>query len=204
MDLILENKKHKLIWKEVVKRLKGIGKKDYVLHSKMVVRAMQDILRCENEDPGIMIPAAMLHDIGWSKVSDQIVNLKTDSEKKEAEISHIELAADLISEILGCLEYKQSEIEEITRVVQSHKSKAPGCDKRIKLIIDSDNLSDTYRESFYSDVKSYNTTPQKNFDFRSKNKFFTSTAKEISKRNMAERLREINNGKAQRLLQEYS
>lgn len=204
MNLIVRNKKHNLIWKEVVKRLKGIGKKDYVLHSRMVVRAMQDILQSENEDPEIMIPAAMLHDIGWSKVSDQIVNLKTDAEKKEAEIAHIELAADLISEILGCLEYKQSEIEEITRVVQSHKSKTPGGDKRIECIVDADNLSDSYRESFYSDVKSYNTTPQNNFDFRSKNKFFTSTAKEIFKRNMAERLREINNGKAQRLLQEYS
>jgi hypothetical protein len=89
-------------------------------------------------------------------------------------------------------------------VVQSHKSNAPGGDKRIECIVDADNLSDSYRESFYSDVKSYNTTPQNNFDFRSKNKFFTSTAKEIFKRNMAERLKEIESGEAERLLEEFS
>lgn len=37
-------------------------------------------------------------------------------------------------------------------------------------MIDADNLSDTYQEAFYSDVKSYHSTPEKSYEFRSTGK----------------------------------
>lgn len=148
----------------------------------------------------ILVPAAMLHDVGWSKVPERILIPKTDEEKKEAELAHIELARDIILDILGGLEYEQSEIEEIIRIVQLHKSKDPKGDNRVACMVDADNLSDTYKESFYSDVKSYDSTPQQTFDFRSKNKFFTDTARGIFKKHLEERKREIESGEAEILL----
>jgi len=65
-------------------------------------------------------------------------------------------------------------------------------DKR--LLIDADALSDTYKESFYSDVTSYDSTPRKNFEFRSRNTFYTKTAKRIFEKHLDARLCEIETG----------
>ena len=191
MELALNNPIHKNIWQEVAKRLAGIGKKDYVLHSRMVTRAMQEIIVGEDCDSEVMIPSAMLHDIGLSKISKDKWFPKTPIEKEEYERMHIEFAKEIIIEILMPLGYKESEIAEIVRIAKSHKSKDPAGDMRVACMVDADNLSDIYKESFESDIKSYGNEPIQHYEFRSKNKFFTNTADKIFKEQLAKRLAEI-------------
>lgn len=197
---VFENSLHFKIWAEIEKRLMGVGKKDYILHLAMVVRAMQELIQGEGGDSDILIPCAMLHDIGWSRVEKSLLFPKTDEEKERAEEAHIREAKPIINEILRSLNYSNSEIKEIIRIVQLHKSKDPGGDKSIECMIDADNLSDTYQEAFYSDVKSYKSTPEDAHKFRSKNKFFSKTANLVFKRELKERLKEIKNGEAEQLL----
>ncbi len=193
-------KKYEKLWEIVSKKLRGVGKKDYVLHSKMVTRAMQEIIQYEGGEEKILIPAAMLHDIGWLNVPKKYQFAKTDEDKKIAEKLHIEKAPEIIKEILKNLNYTNDRINRIIRVVINHKSKNPAGDKEIECIVDSDNLSDTYQEPFYSDVMSYNSTPIKTLKFRSKNRFFTKTAKSIFNKQIEERRNEIKSGKALELL----
>lgn len=196
------NQKYRNVWDEVSKRLQGIGKKDYVLHSRMVTRAMEEIIRGEGGNPDLLIPAAMLHDIGWSNVPKYLQFAKIPKDKKEAEKQHLEKAPDVIQTILISFEYNQGLIDKIIHVVLNHKSKNPEEDKEIECIVDADNLSDTFKESFYSDVISYSSTPQKTYDFRSKNKFFTKTAKAIFKRHLKARLNEIESGEAEKIIKQ--
>lgn len=70
------NPLHYQIWAEVEKRLTGVGKKDYILHLRMVVRAMQELIEGEGGDADILIPAAMLHDIGWANVEERLFDPK--------------------------------------------------------------------------------------------------------------------------------
>jgi molybdopterin synthase catalytic subunit len=170
------------------------------MHSKMVTRAMKEIIDGEGGDEDVLIPAAMLHDIGWLNVPEKYQFAKTDEDKKTAERLHLEKAPKLIKEILGELDYNSKLIEKIIRVVINHKSKKPNGDREIECIVDADNLSDTYQESFYSDVISYNSTPLKTLNFRSKNKFFTKTAEGIFKMHLEARQKEIESGKAKELL----
>ncbi len=107
---------------------------------------------------------------------------------------------EIIREILGELDYDPDLISQIIRVVINHKSKEPNGDKEIECIVDADNLSDTYQESFYSDVISYNSKPSQTLEFRSKNKFFTKTAKEIFTTHLKDRKSEIESGEAEHLL----
>lgn len=193
------DKKYQNIWVKAESLLKGIGKKDYVLHSKMVSRAMSELIKTEGGDPDVLIPASILHDIGWVNVPDEKRFPKTEEEKKESERLHIEMAPDLIKQILSELDYSEELIERIIKIVISHKSKNPE-NNEIACMVDADNLSDTYEESFYSDIISYKSTPEKTYDFRSHNKFFTVTANQIFLKQLQLRLEEIKTGKAQKML----
>ncbi len=58
----------KKIWKLAIPYLKKGKRKDFLLHTAGVIKAMELLLRQEKGDPNILIPAVILHDTGWSKV----------------------------------------------------------------------------------------------------------------------------------------
>lgn len=182
--------KYKKIWDQVEPLMEKVKKKDYVLHVKMVVRAMGEIIAKEGGNPDILIPAAILHDVGWSEVSEDL-QLAEDKEKKyKAGLQHIKKSPPIVRKILRNLGYDNVAIKHIIDIILAHKFSDPK-EKDKQLLIDADTLSDTYKESFYSDVKSYNSTPKKTLDFRSKNTFYTKAARGIFQKQLAARQREI-------------
>jgi hypothetical protein len=186
------NKKYLPIWERAQRLLKKAKKKDFVLHTKYVVMAMEALLNKEQGNPDILIPAAILHDVGWSEVPQELQLAMDERRSGQALVEHIEKAPMLIRKVLQELNYSEEDITDIVRIVKAHKFVEP---TRLdeKLLIDADTLSDTYKEVFYSNVKSYNTTPEVHLDFRSKNTFYTKTAREIFEKQFKERKREISN-----------
>lgn len=182
--------KYQPIWDVVRPLMATVLKKDYVIHVEMVTRAMYEILENENGDKDILIPCALLHDIGWSVISSDL-QMATDKESKDkAGHLHIENAPKLIRDILSKLNYNEDKITRIIDVVQAHKYQTP-TEKEKQLLIDADNLSDTYKEAFFSDIKSYNTNPKDALDFRSKNKFYTKIATNIFNRELQQRYLDV-------------
>ena len=185
--------KYQDIWKSAVRYLnKGLNK-DFVLHTKGVVKAMKLILKKEKGDPDILIPAAILHDVGWAKVPRKYQDTTDKKKQLQAMKLHIKYAPEIISEILRSLNYKTSQINEIIEIVKSHKFCKPRKLSK-KLLIDADQLSDVFEEQFNSDIKAYNSTPEKLYNFRMKdNAFYTKTAENIFLKLMKERKREFKN-----------
>jgi len=172
-------RKYQNVWKLAVEYLhKGINK-NYVLHTEGVVRAMELILKKEKGNPDILIPAAILHDVGWAKVPKKY-QCTTDKKKKLMALKlHIKHAPEIIRVILNSLNYKVSQINEIIDIVISHKFCKPRKLSK-KLLIDADQLSDAFREQFYDDIRAYNSTAKKLYNFRMKdNSFYTKTAENI-------------------------
>lgn len=161
-----------------------------MIHSKMVVKAMEEIIAGEGGDPDILIPSAILHDVGWSEVSLDLQLAKDKNRSHKALVQHIKKAPPIVEKILKELGYDNKKAERIIGIVVAHKFADPK-DKNKQLLIDADTLSDTYKESFDSDVKSYDTTPRKLWEFRSSNTFYTRTARKIFKEHLAARLGEI-------------
>jgi len=184
-------KKYRNIWELAVEQLrKGINK-DFVLHTEGVVKAMRLILEKEKGNPDILIPAAILHDVGWAKVPKKYQ--RTTNKKKQliALKLHIKYAPEIINTILTSLDYKAPQINEIVDIVVAHKFFRPRkLDK--KLLIDADQLSDAFKDQFYGDVKAYQTTSEKLYNFRIKNNdFYTETAENIFLKLMKQRQNEF-------------
>jgi len=182
--------KYKKIWDLALPYLK-IGKmKDFILHTKNVVKSMELIIAGEGGDKDILIPSAILHDVGFSKIPNDLQTSKELSKKREAQHLHLELAGEIIQEVLEKVGYKQKDIDRIIGIVEVHKFHDPA-EKEKRLLIDADNLSDVWKEQFYSDVKAYGTTPERTYIFRTMNTYYTKTAQKISGVEMAKRLKEV-------------
>ena len=186
----MKNDKYRSIWKKAESLLLSGKKKDFLLHSKMVERAMREIIVGEGGNSDILIPAAILHDVGWSEVPIELQFAQDKESKHEALVKHIEGAPPIIRRILSELNYDKDRVEKIIGLIVAHKFTDPK-EKDKQMLIDADALSDTYKESFYSDVKSYDSTPRKTWEFRSKNTFYTETAGKIFKKQLNDRLKEI-------------
>jgi len=179
------------IWHKAKALLAKAVRKDFVVHTKAVVEAMEALIEGEGGDDSVLIPAAMLHDVGWSQVPSA---LQTTKDKKEDELAlemHIAKAPQVAGRVLRECGFSQVKIERIIRIIIAHKSNPPKSEKEKQMLIDADALSDTFKKPFYADCKAYGTTPQQNLEFRSKNEYYTKTAKEISRRNLLERKKEI-------------
>ncbi|MBR9677808.1 MAG: HD domain-containing protein [Nanoarchaeota archaeon] len=161
---------------------------NFVLHSKSVTKAMELLLKKEKGDRNILVPAAIVHDIGWAKVPIKLQRSQNEEDRIEALKLHIKYAPEIISKILGGLGYKKERIEKIIDIVVAHKFQNPEeLDKR--LLIDADTLSDCFKEDFYSNVKAYGETPKKHWrSWMKNNRFYTSTAKKIFDEEMKKRI----------------
>lgn len=174
------------IWDLAQPYLRAGVMKDFVLHTEGVVKAMELILQEEDGDEDILIPAAILHDVGWSKVPEDLQKSKDDEDKKRALELHLEYAPPIIKEILAKFDYGPDKIQRIIEIVKAHKFQDPD-ELEKQLLIDADAVADAFKEQFESDVESYDTTPEKLYEFRKENEFYTATARKIFNRELEER-----------------
>lgn len=163
---------------------KGVMK-DFVTHTKSVVQAMEMIINGEGGDRDILIPAAILHDVGFSKVSAELQTSGDLDKKREAQRQHLAFAKDIIKEILSKVGFESERINHIIEVVEAHKFQDPKEPEK-RMLIDADNLSDTFMEQFYSDVIAYGKPESEVYEFRTRNEYYTNIAKKIAGKNMTE------------------
>ena len=181
--------KFEKIWKLAVPYIKKGKRKDFLLHTEGVIKAMKLLLKKEKGDANILIPAAMLHDIGWSKVPVSLQKTNDENKTKKAMELHLKYSTPIIDEVLTKIGYSKKQIKAITDVVLAHKFKNPkNLNKR--LLIDADTLADIFKEQFYSDCKAYNLGLKTLYNIRKNNKFYTKTAKIIFNKELDKRRRE--------------
>jgi HD superfamily phosphodiesterase len=184
------NKKYNKLWGEALPYLKKGKRKNFVLHTKEVIKAMELIIKYEGGDESILIPAAILHDVGWSKVPIKLQKSKEKNDKIKALKLHIEYAPPIIQKILKRLKYSGKQVNKISNIVEAHKFKKP---KQInkQLLIDADTLAESFYKPFYDDVRAYKSSPRKNYQYKIKNIFYTKTATKIFNKEMEQRQKEI-------------
>jgi HD superfamily phosphodiesterase len=177
---------HNKIWRLARPYLKKGVRKDFVLHTLGVIKAMELLLKKEGGNKDILIPAAILHDVGWSRVPYKLQKSNKKNEQFKALKLHIKYAPYIINKILTKINFNKKQINIITDICLAHKFKKPK-NFNEKLMIDADTLSDTFKKQFESDLKAYNSTPENLYKFRKKNKFYTKTAKNIFEKDLLKR-----------------
>lgn len=183
-------KQYAAIWNQTKPYLRQAIRKDFVVHVQAAIKGMELLIQKEKADEHILLPAVILHDIGWARVPHKLQKGNNKQDQLKALKQHIKYAPALARKILKKNKYAPKDIKRIIDIIIAHKFQNPvGKEKR--LLIDADNMADAFKKPFWSEVKAYHQTPRGLYNVRKKNVFYTKSAKQIFRRELNKRLKEI-------------
>lgn len=130
------------------------------IHTEMATRCAYLLLEKEGGEEEIVIPAIILHDVGWKKVPEEL-HLKAFGPKatmpKVRRVHEVE-GVKIAREILEKINYDQKKIKEILRIIEGHDSRKEPISLNDKLVKDADKLWRYSKEGFQINRKRYEHT----------------------------------------------
>ncbi|MEK6970045.1 MAG: HD domain-containing protein [Nanoarchaeota archaeon] len=159
-------------------------------HAEFVTYFALELLKYELGDRKVVVPAAILHDIGWSQMSPAEVNLFSDPNMKRYEPAlrarHQEEGARKARDILIDSGYSQPHIPHIVEIISQHDTRdgfysledgiMRDADKLWRFTIPEVEISTTHRSKTLEglDVRNRKYIQKENF-------LYSDTAKEIAR-----------------------
>jgi len=190
----------KKIWKLA---LPYQDKRDDKNHAKIVTDYAIKLCELENADEKIVVPAAILHDIGWSQLSkkEKFNIFKNISKEEEFKIrgKHQKEGVRLAKEILNKLNYVSKLTSEILEIISEHDTRKGFISKDEGITRDADKLWRYSKTGFEADVRRFKsslTTPLQLLKLRQaqvseKDYFYSQSARKIAGKEIEERRKEF-------------
>ncbi len=176
-------------------------KRDDNGHAATVVFYSQELLKLIPDcNEKIIIPAAILHDIGWSQIPKSEVMTIFSSTNKEKKLAlrkqHQEIGSEIAQKILSELNYSKVDIQEIAEIISQHDTRKGFISKNEGIVRDADKLWRFSPQGFEADMRRMRLNPgqlaDKWLDEMEDNDFFFSIkAKELAIHQLAQRLDEL-------------
>lgn len=118
------------------------------IHIAVSKRFAESLLK-EKGDPEVVIPAILLHDVGWGKLTVEMQNKAIGSGKDKAlnrihEIEGVKIAASILTEV----SYNRTKINEIINIIDGHDSRLSSISDNDMIVKDSDKLFRFTSEGF--------------------------------------------------------
>lgn len=174
-------------------------------HAEIVTLFAKKLCEIFKANEDIVIPAAILHDIGYfgmdkNLISEMMAKKLSEEQEKKIKIEHMERGAKFAEQILCEINYEQKLIKEIVFIIRRHDSNE-ACDSvEEKIVRDADKLARFSKVGFYADIKRRKCTHlwwyeklKKNFE--KQNYFQTDKAKQIAVEELEKRFDEFSTTK---------
>ena len=159
-------------------------------HAEITLDYAKTLVRLENGDGDIVIPAIILHDIGWSQVPRAKRFLIFDGnareeEKISARLQHESAGVELAGDILSKVGYPADLTEEILGIVAEHDTREEYLSVSEGLVSDADKLWRFSEVGFGVDIRRYKLSPEMLFrkleaDFKNPVFFYSRTARQLA------------------------
>ena len=165
------------------------------IHTEMSMQLAYQLLSAEGGQESIVIPAIMLHDVGWEKVPVAL-HLKAFGPKATApEINrtHEKEGVKIAKKILIKVNYNKEKIAEILKIIDGHDSRKKSISLNDRIVKDADKLWRFTQKGFEIDNERFEATVAEGLSRLRKHLprwFFTDTAYQIAKEELRQRERE--------------
>lgn len=129
------------------------GRKLDNVHHLVVAANVSHILKEIELDEEILIAAALLHDVGYSKISQE--KRKTHWEK-QVKRDHMKYGAEISKKILIKINFPKEKIQQVSNIILEHDNNELGLpikSKEAKVLKEADILWMTTERAFWLDVK---------------------------------------------------
>jgi HD superfamily phosphodiesterase len=170
------------------------------IHTKISIRFAETLLEKEAGDENVVMPAIILHDVGWIKVPEDEQHMgfgpdiQSPAVMKRHELEGVQIARG----ILEAIDYDKEKTVEILDIIEGHDSRKVADSINESIVKDADKLWRFSREGFTIDCDRFNLKPaervkKKDLDIGSI--FFTESAKKIARKEIKERIKESKKAK---------
>ena len=184
------------IFDEIWRRAKPyLNTRQNDIHTEISIRFAEMLLEKEGGDENVVMPAIILHDVGWIKVPEEEQHMgfgpkiQSPVVVKKHELEGVQIAKG----ILEAADYDKEKIAEILEIIENHDSRKQTNSLNESIVKDADKLWRFSREGFTIDCDRFNLKPlervkKKDLDIDSI--FFTASAKQIARKEIKKRLKE--------------
>jgi HD superfamily phosphodiesterase len=164
------------------------------VHTEMSVQFAYQLMEAEGGNEGIVIPAIILHDVGWKKVPEEL-HLKAFGPKATMpelnrihEVEGVKIAKDILEKV----NYDVEEMTQILEIIDGHDSRKQSVSLNDRIVKDADKLWRFSREGFNIDNERFGESYAAGLNRLSKYLpvwFFTSTARKLAGEELQKRER---------------
>ena len=139
--------------------------RDNVPHTEDVVKFALKLLKTVPGNRQVVVPAVILHDVGWSKVEKDLV-LKAYGPQKDPNLTgiHEEEGVKIATEILQEIGYDGKMTEEILQIIARHDTGKETSSINEQVAKDADKLS-RFAVSFWLVIKNFGYDPREYYKY---------------------------------------
>ncbi|MDP6178938.1 MAG: HD domain-containing protein [Desulfatiglandales bacterium] len=183
----------KAIFKEIWELAKPyLDTRQNLIHTEISTALAYKLLEKEGGDEDIVIPAIILHDVGWIRVPENLQLKAFGPKASSPEINRVhELeGAKIAKEILGKVGYDAGCIKVIIEIIEGHDSRGKGHSLNDKIVKDADKLWRYSKKALHINMKRFEHNREKSLDRIRSNLekwFLTNSAKAIARQELMER-----------------
>ncbi len=163
-----------------------------LIHTKIALQYALKLLKSEKGDEAIVIPAIILHDVGWKAIPEHLHLTAfgpNPSNPKLARVHELE-GAKIAKGVLEKLHYPPEKVDEISRIVQGHDTRKRPISASDRIVKDADKLWRYSRRGVKVETERFNVPRSIYLSFLEKiiNEWFlTPTARELAKKEILSR-----------------
>lgn len=176
-------------------------KRDDKGHAEVVTNYALKLCKLENVDENIVIPAAILHDVGWSRLSKEqrflIFNKRISKEERlKVRYKHQDEGVIIARRILQKLNYDPQYTEKILDTISEHDTRVGFKSGEEGVMRDADKLWRYSKIGFWDDIKRSEITPKdlylkRKAEINELNYFCYESSKKIAFKELEDRKREL-------------
>jgi CRISPR/Cas system-associated endonuclease Cas3-HD len=155
------------------------------IHTGISLGMAYRLINLEGGDEDIIIPAIILHDVGWKTIPENMQRSAFGPKATHPELnrSHELAGAKIARQLLEHIHYAPNRINTIVQIIEGHDSRNKALSLEDKIVKDADKLWRFTREGFDIDVERFQQTPQQVLTWLESHVqkwFFTKTAQQIA------------------------
>ena len=134
--------------------------RDNEVHTRAAIKFALRLLEIEKADRDIVIPAVILHDVGYNSLPEELM-LRTYGPRREKEITriHEQEGAKIAAAILNDIGYDTSKTAEILEIIDGHDTRPVALSINDQVVRDADKLT-RYAKDLRSWPPSFCSTAQ--------------------------------------------
>lgn len=163
-----------------------------LIHTRIALRYALKLLEQEKGDAKVVIPAVLLHDVGWKAIPEKLHLTAfgpNPTNPKLARVHELE-GAKIAKRILEELYYPSTNVKEICQIIQGHDSRKRPISSSDRIVKDADKLWRYSRRGVKVETERFNVPRSIYLSFLEKiiNEWFlTPTARGLAKKEILSR-----------------